>query len=1042
MAQRTSGASGPHRNRRVWLFNCADTFSGNPKWLFLYVQRFRPEIEAWWISHSQTCVAEVRRLGYRAATFDDARASGLQSRAGVWVVNQVKEEIPPEMAGITLLNLWHGVGVKSIERGMNEGYLKSRIAAKYIRNNEAYHNTQLFVVTSPTMEKHFVKQIGLAEERVIRAGYPQNVYPRVHGPEATFDHDLRARRGLPASTRIAVYAPTPRRTGHATFLSTALPDLPRLIEVLRREGILLVLKMHPHLSDDPAFRGLQQQYGDEPHLMFWDNKEDFYEVIGQVDLAVVDYSSILYDLLAGGVRQVVRYVFDFHDGNDVIEPGVDYLALSVGPVAESFDSLLERLGEDCTVEASELDRMHEVFWAYDSDDSLARIVDAALEFEPTSESLPTLYSFDVFDTLIRRRSVEPRSIFYAVRHHLERNAPDFPSFLVRHFVQIREDAEHNVRQSRAKHPELAATGDLEITLDEIHDRIAAVHQLTTEQRDRIRAWEVSEEIASIVPIPDRIAEVHQLLDAGEEVLLLSDMYLPIDVVRAMLEKGDARIAQLPLYLSNERRAQKSTTRLFLSVYDDRDWIYGSWQHCGDNRKADVRKPRTLGIETRRVPTPRFSPFEERVVEHIDTFDAFLVAGALFRERRIQRPSWTPQQAFAYRNVSLYLTPYLEWVIDHALSEGYQTLYFISRDGHTMRPLADAIIARRGLDLKTRYIYGSRRAWRLASQADGIDDESFSKFGAFAGLTSLDEVAETAALTLDELKTLVPGIDELGRHGRLDPTANAAVRERLEASVAIREHLQRRADEDQVLAVDYLRQEIDFDESHAFVEYWGRGYTQDCLTRLAAMAAGRPIDVPFYYARSIYLSDGHAVRHNFTTTPASMLFIEAIFANLPYGTVQGYRREGDRVVPIVAERSHDEELARALIEELPRFAEDLAGLDLQDRDRTLRDLFQFAFADVEGRSDEMIYVDHIAHLRDAVRLGDTEREFAPALTLRDFLAYIRGEKKLAALTRSYPMSEVRSGGLAKRLFQWGTRHDWRDRVAAAETSLRRRDRRRR
>mgnify|MGYP006195248143 CR=1 FL=1 len=40
------------------------------------------------------------------------------------------------------------------------------------------------------------------------------------------------------------------------------------------------------------------------------------------------------------------------------------------------------------------------------------------------------------------------------------------------------------------------------------------------------------------------------------------------------------------------------------------------------------------------------------------------------------------------------------------------------------------------------------------------------------------------------------------------------------------------------AVDYLRQEIDFDEPHAFVEYWGRGYTQDCLTRLAALAAER------------------------------------------------------------------------------------------------------------------------------------------------------------------------------------------------------------
>lgn len=1003
-----SSPTAPTRDKNVWVFNCADAFIGNPKWLFLYVTKFRPDIEAVWLTNTESTVAQIRKLGYKAETFKSRKGIAVQRRAGVWVVNQVKEQIPANLTGVVLLNLWHGVGVKSIERGMNEGYLRERIARKYIRNNQAYHDTQLFLVTSPEMEKHFTKYIGLSEDRIIRAGYPQNVYTRLHGEVSTFDHDLLKRKGLPSGTRVAIYSPTPRRTSNKEFLNQALPDIPRLLETLRRENILLILKMHPHLTSDATFRSLRETYGHEPNLMFWDNSEDVYEVFHQIDIAVVDYSSILYDMLDAGVGKVVRYIFDYEDGNAVIEPGVDYLGLSCGAIASDFDQLLVRLGEDLTVGDADLAKLNDYFWAYSDDKSFDSIVEKALSFETKETPLKTLYSYDVFDTLIHRKVVEPRGIFYAVMQQMQESPLHFPGFLEDRFPELREQAESNVRENRRKRPELRASGELEITLADIYDRLADLYDLSPEQRDLLMQWEQEVEISNVLPNVDRIAEVKELLDAGETVVLLSDMYLPKATLTTMLAAADPVLATIPLYLSNEHQAQKTTRRLYLTVYEDLGYDFAKWQHVGDNRLADIRSARQMGISARKVPKPSFGRYGQNLVRSLHSYDGFLVAGMM---NRFKNP--VPEAQFAYKYASLYLVPYVDWVLDNALARGYKTLYFISRDGHFMKPIADGLIAERGLDLRTKYIYGSRKSWRLASQIDGIDDDTFTIYGTFAGARTLGALAEAARLSVDELVAMFPGMAK-HRKGRFSAEELNGYLTEMQGSAPLRAHLADNAAADRDLAVRYFQQEIDFDEPFAVVEYWGRGYTQDCMVRLVAQAAGRELPVPFYYARSIYLSEGLSVRHNFTSGSYSLLLIESIFANLPYGTVEGYRQDGSTVVPVTSPREHDAALKDALEEHLPTFARDFGREAFLDRERVRRELFRYGFMDFKENEADPVYVRRVGHLRDAVSLSGEEREFAPALTPRLYVDYLRGTP-LTTITRSVTISIRRSRGIGRYLF---------------------------
>lgn len=998
------------RDRSVWLFN-ASSFSGNPKWLFVYINERRPDIEAHWITDDESTVTKIRRLGFSAHTFGGAKSVALQRRAGVYVVNQVKERIDKDLTGVVLLNLWHGVGVKKVERTMTDGFLLPRIATKYIRNNKAYRDTQMFLVTSPTMERHFREQIDFTEEQVIRAGYPQNVYRTVGGTFASFDHDLRRRKGLSADTRIALYAPTYRLSGNDDLIGRAIPDVDRLIEVLEAENMLLVLKMHPQIESERAYLAMKATYENHPRLLFWDASEDVYEVFDSIDTAIIDYSSIHYDLLAAGVQNFVRYIYDYGE-SAALEPGLDYLALSCGTVASSFEELLGALRSENQVPTEERARLLDEFWAYSDENAFSTIIERALAFETRDTPLPTLYSFDVFDTVIHRRVVVPEGVFFNVRQRMQLSDVAFPGDLQNHFVAVRKQSEAAVREYRRKSPIYAHSLEFEIQFDDIYERMRDLYALSDLQVDTLKEWELEAELETCIPDEARIEEISQLLAAGERVILISDMYLPQPFVEKMLAKVSPVLAQVPLFLSSSELVQKSTSALYVRVFTQLGYDFAEWVHTGDNRHADGTAARRLAITTRLVETPTFDDVERDLASTIPSYDGHLLAGML-RDARVGY-ELNDAELFAYRVAALYLVPYVDWVLEDARRRGYEQLYFISRDGHHMRKIAEALIEARDLPMSTDYIYGSRKAWRLASHADDIHDDIFSPYGSFGGVRTWQGLLDAARIDEDRLLAMLPELREYVGRSFNGYVAGQIVRS-LDSSAEYRRHLQAVANEDRVLTASYLRDNIDLGTKFAFVEYWGRGYTQDCLARLLEFVAEEKVDVPFYYARSIYPSSSSSIRHNFTSAGYSLLLIESLFANLPYGSVSGYREGADGIEVVAAERDYYEELFLAFERVLPMFARDFAALPALDLDRLRRDAYRAGFDRFRRLPDSPDYVRFIAPLKDAVELGSDEREFAPALRVRDVVAYLRG-KPISEITRSMPLTLARSRGLAPFLYK--------------------------
>ncbi|MDO5293214.1 MAG: CDP-glycerol glycerophosphotransferase family protein [bacterium] len=989
----------------VWIFNTANIFSGNPKWLFIYINKYRKDIDPIWMCDSEETVEYVRKLGYKAYTFNSDEGKLIKKKANVYVVEQVKENIPDDLKHVTYLNLFHGVGCKSIERFCRPCFLSDRITAKYVRYNEFYKNNQLFLVTSELMEKHFKYYCGLDDDKVIRAGYPRCEYNRQFERITTFDHQIKKLKGLSEDAKLAVYCPTFRDASPTNFFGTAIPDMKQLIKKLEANNMLLIFKVHPLMENDYQYLQYKEYYSECKNLLFWDNNNDIYEIMDKIDLAIIDYSSMFYDLLAAGVKNYIRYMFDYNDIN--FEDFVyDLKEMTCGKDANNFEELLAAIDHYEDENEEDRKRIYDLFWSYADNNTFETIIERAIEFKPDQDTeMKSLYSFDIFDTVFARKVLEPQGIFYFVKEAAEKSGLGFSSFFLENFVSIRKDCEANVREFYQKTLTVRKSDRREITFDEIYVNMMTLYKLTKEQVTFLKEKELQCELDNVIPMYERIAIIEELIADGNTVVLVSDMYLPQEMIKKMLYKANPVLAQLPLFLSSEYGVQKTTAKLYMEVYRSFKPYYNfkEWIHYGDNNFADGKMARKLGITAKIHKTLKFSNYETAITNKIGTYNSFLLAAKMARFREAH---YNKKDNFAYAYISLYFVPYVNWAIRDAMERGIDCLYFISRDGYQLKRIADTIIKEKKLDIKTKYIYGSRKAWRVPSFVEEIDDEFFSGFGNFTDIETFNKLLKALCMTQELFDEYFPQLMYIKEMEAIDKQTMSGAVQVFAHSEKYHKYLLEVAANDRKIVLEYLNQEINFEEKFAFVEYWGRGYTQDCFTRLVHAATGKELDVPYYYVRSIYPTQGHNVRYNFNGNRTPLLFVESIFANIPYKSITSYTREDGKVVPVLQDVDCDMHLFTAMKRYLSQFVKDYLRLNVDHEEDFDRALFNFALNYFTENQEDEAFSECLAPLIDSVGTYGEKNEYAPALTDEMLKALENGEK-ITKMTKSIDMTLARS-----------------------------------
>lgn len=197
-----------------------------------------------------------------------------------------------------------------------------------------------------------------------------------------------------------------------------------------------------------------------------------------------------------------------------------------------------------------------------------------------------LYSFDVFDTVITRKTATPCGIFALMKDKLRKRAgkSGLAGHVIENFYEMRIHSEELMRKS------FSFQGVEEVTLRDIYAAMAVSGCLDEGQISDLCALEEETELENAVGIPENIQRIEALLKRGNRVVLVSDMYLSQEAIRAMLRKAAPALGELPLYVSSEYGKRKTTGNLYRQVRELENVPFEEWTHVGDNRHQDLGMP--------------------------------------------------------------------------------------------------------------------------------------------------------------------------------------------------------------------------------------------------------------------------------------------------------------------------------------------------------------------------------------------------------------------------------------------------------------------
>lgn len=240
--------------------------------------------------------------------------------------------------------------------------------------------------------------------------------------------------------------------------------------------------------------------------------------------------------------------------------------------------------------------------------------------------------------------------------------------------------------------------------------------------------------------------------------------------------------------------------------------------------------------------------------------------------------------------------YVEWVLESATKNGIDLLLFVMRDGYILKAVADVIIRHRGLNIQTKYIFGSRVAWRYPEltldklRRLNIWDQSNWIFRdpayAYVPLNRLgfskseisrmfgNEFCSMELKTFEEFKRMI------------------GICLKSEEFCHLFENKVQEAGE---LLIQYLVQELPVDQKVALVDTNSTGKTQADLEAFLKKHDIRNLSLRFFYHTYLATSADPQKQFVFNNSIDTSTRLPEALLRAPYNQCYGYRRNEDGVI---------------------------------------------------------------------------------------------------------------------------------------------------
>lgn len=325
------------RDRKMILFGAwiGNKYDDNPRFVFEYTVKNRPDIKAYWLSPNQDIVDEVIERGFPAINSHSLKAYYLALRTGYEYCclgyGDIGNNLVYCLGGCVLINSWHGIPLKKI---MNDDKVTRGDIGKLMKISNKIRDfvtPKTYVIcTSEIFHPIFQSAFQKEQSKVLNLGQARNDF--------FFQEHVNPYREKYKGKTIIVYMPTHRQEGRKEMNMYDILDLPSLNELCKHHNAILLIKKHFYHRSEKSIgtefefiREITNENPETPVLLY------------AADILISDYSGCYPDHLLLK-RPQVFYCFDLDDylTNDR-DMYFNYLDVTPGPVCKTNDELVMEL---------------------------------------------------------------------------------------------------------------------------------------------------------------------------------------------------------------------------------------------------------------------------------------------------------------------------------------------------------------------------------------------------------------------------------------------------------------------------------------------------------------------------------------------------------------------------------------------------------------------------------------------------------------------------------------------------------------------------
>lgn len=519
-------------------------------------------------------------------------------------------------------------------------------------------------------------------------------------------------------------------------------------------------------------------------------------------------------------------------------------------------------------------------------------------------------SFDIFDTLIFRRTAKPTDVFYFVGEKLR--CPNFR--------KERIEAEKAARAY--KHDN---SGSYEVNIYDIADRLSNV---TGIERQTLIDTELNAEKALCLANPYMKRVWDDLLQRGIKPVILSDMYLPSPIMEQLLSSCGYS-GWRELLVSCDTGKAKFDGSAYKQLKEK--YPVGKYVHVGDNRRSDIENAQKEGFDTVKCKNPSEGCYR---TSEMSALVGSVWAGTVNSRLHARETVYDKYFELGYVYGGLLIYGYCNFIDRYAREKNADCIFFLARDGSIVKEIYDKYFG----GIRTEYVYWSRTAGSVISVGSFPTDfvekyilqkvsscdiiEKIVEEAGLSGFSAEFGLDMKAALDEHSAKKLADWVfdnrERLAKH--FEPEKRAAVQ-------YIREKL---ADSQRVVTVDcgwagsgHISLSLLINETAPYVHTFGalcgtnHAYHLNADTADAFFADGSMAAYCFSSAHNRDLYEFHSpeMKHN--------LFFEMLFSS-EEGSLLRFEMQNGKAVPVLSDNPNGE-YVRRIHDGIRQFAEDYSSI---------------------------------------------------------------------------------------------------------------------